>query len=108
MRTASRIVGGFLCAAASVLLSVPANAKASAAAGEALARQWCATCHVVAADQSRGNPDVPTFFTIADSDLTEAQIATFLSGNHPVMPDMALSRAEIAALVAYIRSLKSE
>ena len=84
-----------------------ASAAASAAAGEKLARMWCANCHVVAPDQARGNPDVPPFSEIAKrDDLSGEQIETLLSGTHPVMPDMSLSRAEIAALVAYIRTLK--
>lgn len=87
----------------------PASAKGSVAAGEAIARQWCANCHVVAKDQTRGNPDVPTFHTIAkDPDLSDDRIETFLAGTHPVMPDMALSRAEIESLVAYIRTLKDD
>ncbi len=69
-----------------------------------MAKLWCANCHVVAADQAQSNPDVPPFSEIAAKpDLSVEQIKTMLSGTHP---DMSLSRAEIAALVAYIRSLK--
>ncbi|PTW63336.1 cytochrome c553 [Breoghania corrubedonensis] len=85
-----------------------AQAAASVAAGEKLAKLWCASCHVVSPDQTRGNPDVPPFSEIAEnSTLSSEQIETLLSGTHPVMPDMSLSRAEIDALVAYIQSLKA-
>ena len=33
--------------------------------GERLAKQWCASCHIVSADQTRGADNVPAFATIA-------------------------------------------
>ena len=107
--TLSRIARTLLLAALAASLSQSgATAAASVAAGEKLSQLWCANCHVVSSDQTSGNPDVPPFSEIADkSDLTAEQIETLLSGTHPVMPDMSLSRAEIDAIVAYIRSLKT-
>ncbi|WP_321343939.1 cytochrome c [Breoghania sp.] len=90
------------------LFSISAQAGASVAAGEKLARLWCASCHVVASDQEAGNPDTPPFSEIAErADLSEASMEIWLAGTHPVMPDMSLSRAEIAALVAYIESFSA-
>lgn len=85
----------------------PTAAHADSAAGERLARQWCANCHVI----DGGNPGAavpqgpPTFRTVAQQ-LSPDQLRTFLTRPHPPMPDLALTRAEIEDLVAYIETLK--
>lgn len=74
--------------------------------GEQLARRWCASCHVVADDQTRGTDNVPTFAAIAKRpNLNADEIARFLRNPHPVMPDMDLSVPESSDLAAYIASL---
>ena len=79
---------------------------ADAAQGEKLARRWCAACHVVANDQTKGTDNVPTFAAIAKIPGFDAQkIARFLRDPHPKMPDMQLSNPESADLAAYIVSL---
>ena len=84
----------------------PLAARADAAAGERLAQQWCANCHVVGTAQTTTVPQgPPTFRTIAGH-LTPDQLRTFLTHPHPPMPDLALTRAEIDDLVAYIETLK--
>lgn len=89
------------------LILLPASAfAADAAKGEVIAKRWCATCHLVSPDQPTANSDVPSFASIArKKKLTAAELATFLSFSHPKMPDMSLTRNEIADIVAYIRSL---
>ncbi|MBI3434529.1 MAG: c-type cytochrome [Proteobacteria bacterium] len=78
---------------------------ADAANGARLARQWCAACHVVAADQRSASADVPAFSTIARRpDFDTAKITTFLFDPHPKMPDMSLTRVEAADIAAYIAS----
>ncbi len=77
---------------------------ADAAHGESIARRWCAACHLVAPDQKRASADVAPFAEVART-KTNAQIADFLTDPHPKMPDLHLSRQEIADLVAYVRSL---
>ena len=73
--------------------------------GETLAKRWCATCHVVAADQQVATTQSPAFSTIArNPDFSEATLALFLLSPHPRMPDMNLSRSEAADLAAYIRT----
>jgi len=87
-------------------LPVPANAAADPANGEQLARRWCAACHIVANDQTRGTDNVPTFAAIAHIPGFDAgKIASFLRDPHPKMPDMQLSTTEAADLAAYIASL---
>lgn len=81
--------------------SVPA---ADTANGERLARRWCAECHVVAPDQTRGQADAPTFASIS-AGRRVPEITMFLHQSHPRMPDMNLSRDEIADLIAYMHTL---
>jgi mono/diheme cytochrome c family protein len=82
-------------------------APADPAHGGTLARQWCASCHVVASDQRGTVTEAPPFATIARRpDFDSAKLALFLLDPHPKMPDMNLTRAEAADLAAYIATLK--
>jgi mono/diheme cytochrome c family protein len=75
--------------------------------GADLAKRWCATCHLVDADQKRADTDAPTFGAIAGkSDFTPEKVAFFLLDPHPKMPNFSLSRYEAADLAAYIGSLR--
>jgi cytochrome c len=77
---------------------------ADVAKGAQLARQWCANCHVVdgsgAAAVQQGPP---SFRSIG---LTAEQLHTFLTHPHGAMPDLALTRAEIDDVIAYIESVR--
>jgi mono/diheme cytochrome c family protein len=78
-------------------------AAADAPHGEALAKRWCAACHVVGRQQARGSTQAPPFSEIAKTPgLDAGKIALFLLAPHPRMPDMNLSRGEAADLAAYI------
>jgi mono/diheme cytochrome c family protein len=89
-----------------ILLARPV-AAADAYQGGVLAKHWCASCHVVSADQKRGSTQAPPFSEIAKKPgLTAASIALFLLRPHPPMPDMHLSRVEAGDLAAYIESQK--
>ena len=78
---------------------------AGPAEGEALARRWCSSCHVVAADQASGTEGVPSFATIAAT-RDDAAIRGFLFDPHPPMTGLSLSRGEIDDVVAYIEAQK--
>ena len=74
--------------------------------GEQLARRWCATCHVVASDQTQASSEAPPFATIARSPSFDVnRLAFFLLDPHPKMPNMSLTRIEASDLAAYIASL---
>lgn len=74
--------------------------------GRALAEAWCVECHVVAPEQGTAADAGPAFATIAGDPLrTDAGLAAWLADPHPIMPNLKLSRSEIEALIAYIRSL---
>lgn len=103
-RLAVRVAIGAAAAAASVGAVKAQTARPDPANGEALARRWCASCHVVSADQKSAASDAPTFASIGRSgEITAQGLALFLLSPHPNMPDMALTRKEVADLVAYIR-----
>jgi mono/diheme cytochrome c family protein len=80
---------------------------ADVANGERVARRWCAPCHVVAPDQRSPTAEAAPFTSMARyPDFNAGQLALYLLTPHPRMPDMDLTRAEAADLVAYIASLK--
>jgi mono/diheme cytochrome c family protein len=94
-----------LALVATTASSMAANA-ADADHGRTLARRWCATCHVVAANQQRATGEAPPFTVIARRpDFDRTRLANFLLNPHPKMPNMSLTRTEAADLVAYIATL---
>jgi len=94
-------------AAAMFVLSAfsPGAFADDAARGKIIAKRWCAACHVVAPDQTLANSDAPTFASIARRHEGAKKLKAFLTDPHPKMPDMNLSRSEIADIVAYIGRL---
>jgi mono/diheme cytochrome c family protein len=91
-----------------VLLNVtapPVFAAGNAANGLKLARQWCASCHIVDSKDT-GNDAAPPFPVLAhrrDKDW----IKVWLSAPHPPMTGIDLSRAQIDDIIAYLESLPS-
>ncbi len=97
----NRIVAALL--SLTFVVAVANAAAADAANGEKLARRWCADCHVVARDQSRGNTQAAPFSAMAKKPgINAAKLALYLLLPHPKMPDMSLSRREAADLAVYI------
>ena len=99
------------CGTAAVVLpllavSAAGAAPADPAQGAKLAKQWCASCHVVSSDQARGADYAPTFASIAKRPgFTANYTAQFLMRSHPRMPDVHLTRDEARDLAAYIATL---
>lgn len=86
---------------------MPLAAQADAAAGERLARQWCVNCHVLPGTPAKTTvPQGPPSFPAIAQHLDPGTLRAFLSHPHKPMPDLALTRAEIEDLVAYIETLK--
>lgn len=76
--------------------------------GLSIARNWCRGCHVVEPGGTSGSDIAPPFPVVAqNSSLTPEQLRAWLVDPHPPMPNLALTRDEIEALVAYIGSLRS-
>lgn len=90
--------------------AVALAADGVAARGEALSRRWCADCHVVAADQTKASSDAPSFFALTGAAArTPEALAAYLAlpdTVHSRMPDLHLSRVEIADIVAYVGTLR--
>jgi mono/diheme cytochrome c family protein len=87
-------------------LSSGVAAPADAVNGERLAKQWCASCHIVSSDQTRGSDFAPPFASIAkQTGSTAGRTAQFLMRSHPRMPDVHLTRDEARDLGAYIATL---
>jgi len=87
-------------------LATGAAARADTARGEKLAKQWCASCHIVSSDQARGADFAPTFASIAKRPgFTANRTAQFLMRSHPRMPGVHLTRDEARDLGAYIATL---
>ncbi|MGC2412201.1 MAG: cytochrome c [Stellaceae bacterium] len=87
--------------------ALPIAAHADTAAGERLARQWCANCHVIdKTGPATTLPQGPPAFHIIAGHLDPGEMRAFLTHPHGAMPDLALSRAEIEDLIAYIQSLR--
>ncbi|MFG1392903.1 c-type cytochrome [Xanthobacter agilis] len=83
-------------------------AAGDAAAGKVLATRWCASCHVVSADQSTAQSDAPSFRAIIRRtvDPSAEWIAFRLLAPHPLMPEVSLTQAQAADLSAYLQSLE--
>ena len=76
--------------------------------GLRLARQWCTSCHIVAPGTG-GSDAAPPFETIAnDPMVTEYGLRAWLADPRPPMSNFDLTRTEIDAIVAYIKSLKRD
>lgn len=103
----ARVFGAIaMIAATSALAQGSAEPPGDAGRGETIARRWCAACHVVAADQTRAAADAPSFMAVAVRVGSPDSLKAFLADPHPLMPDMSLTRAEIADLTAYIVSFR--
>ena len=75
--------------------------------GQAIAERWCAQCHIVSPTQTTPASDIATFSEIATRFADDqSALSALLSGAHPPMPDMSLTREEIVDLVTFIGSLR--
>jgi mono/diheme cytochrome c family protein len=94
-------------AAGGLMAADQAHSQGMPGKGGEIAARWCAPCHRVSADQPNANADVPGFAEIAARSADDfAWLGPFLADPHPPMPNLSLTRREIANLVAYIASLR--
>ncbi|MGO7674353.1 cytochrome c family protein [Rhizobium ruizarguesonis] len=102
----ARALHGLAYVATALLMGQAAESTAADITnGQQIAKRWCAECHVVAPGQKHGSDTVPTFVQIGKSErLDEATLTAFLADPHRSrMPNLSLTRSEIADLVAYIK-----
>ena len=98
----------FGCALGAIAtLAATSSFAADADHGKTVAKRWCASCHLIERDQKSATDQAPAFAAVARMpDFDEKKLAFFLLEPHPKMPNMALSRAEVADLADYIATLK--
>ena len=101
------IVFGCLMLGPGFAYAGPVTSEPDAERGLALAERLCTNCHLVKAGQEHANVDVPSFREIANK---QAQTAGAIMGrivlpSHP-MPEIPLTKREIADLAAYIMTLR--
>jgi mono/diheme cytochrome c family protein len=78
--------------------------------GEALARQWCADCHVVAPDQRsapHGQATSLAHIAARPGSRADDDLRRFLAEEHLPMPTFRLRPEEREDIVSYIRSLRA-
>lgn len=87
------------------------HVRGDRAAGRSLALGRCSVCHVVAASQPRAAAAgalAPDFQAIGNTrGMSDAALREFLSGPHPTMPTLTLTRRQTDDVIAYILSLKT-
>jgi mono/diheme cytochrome c family protein len=104
-----RLLPGLLLAAICAFLAQgSASFAADAVQGKVIAQRWCSGCHLVEGGQKSPVTDqAPSFATIATMPGFGAdRLALLLLAPHPNMPNLALSRFEVANLADYILTLK--
>ena len=111
------ILSFFLCSgiAAAFLFGIAGTGPSAQRAadvnkGMEIAQQICSTCHIVGKD-AKGvvKADVPSFTSIADKpgQTTEFIVGRLVLPYRP-MPDLKLTRLEMADVAAYIMSLREK
>jgi cytochrome c len=102
------VVASLVCSA---IAGAPGRAQSlapDAGAGRDLAAKLCSNCHLTEKNGvTAPRADVPSFAAIANSPRTTPEtLAAAIILPHPEMPGIALTRAEIRHLIAYVLSLK--
>lgn len=109
-RTADRRITYHLIAVACLALAphaVFADPAPKTTAGQKLAQQYCAECHVIAPNGKRGWTDAPAFDAIANRPGTTAQtLAAVIERPHMHMENTERPPAEANEIAAYILSLR--
>ena len=97
----------FLLVAMNAASAGGVTSKPDPANGKALAERLCTNCHIVNADQEQAIADIPSFKEIGSRPgQTEGTIMAFIVlPKHP-MPQIPLTKSELADLSAYILSLR--
>ena len=85
----------------------PLSFAADSDHGKDISRRWCASCHLVERGQTSATDQAPPFDYLARTpDFNADKLAFLLLTPHPNMPNVSLTRAEVADIADYILSLK--
>ena len=88
------------------MLSGTSAFAADAVRGKQFAQRVCSLCHAVSGSGASPNAAAPPFRVIAASKAFREKGAALIWGNHPTMPNFALTEEEGRDAAAYISSLK--
>jgi mono/diheme cytochrome c family protein len=108
----TRFAVAFMCLgllAPTVALAAPIPGQPDPVQGKTLAESLCTNCHLVASGQEHVSADVPSFREIANMEGQTAGDITahLILPKHP-MPQIPLTKDELADLAAYILSLRDK
>jgi len=93
-------IAGFLA------MCVANSAIANSDTGRQIAERWCEQCHAISSDAVQASDAAPPFASIArDPAWTDGALRSWLAAPHDPMPDLSLEKAEIEAIISYLRSL---
>jgi cytochrome c len=91
------------------LLPTIAAAEDDLERGRAILRDNCSRCHAVGPEGPSPLASAPPFRTLGErypiDDLEEALAEGILTG-HPAMPQLSFEPNDVAAIIAYIKSLQ--
>ena len=91
-------------------LASPAYPQGSLSArGQQLLTANCSGCHAIGRADKGAHPDAPPFRTLARKyplEYLEESLAEGLSSGHPDMPEFVFEVEDIAAILAYLRSIQ--
>ena len=88
-------------------LAALAQPVGDAEKGHAFAREACTSCHRIEPGVKWPHGDAPTFQQIADTrGMTGTALTVWFQTSHPTMPNLILSAADKADVIAYILSLR--
>lgn len=77
--------------------------------GLTFARTYCAMCHAIGSVGASPMPIAPPFRTLHESypvETLEEALAEGIVTGHPTMPEFQLDLAQIADLIAYLKTLE--
>ena len=77
--------------------------------GGQLLERHCARCHAVGSSGASPRADAPPFRTLAARyplDSLEEALAESNIAGHPDMPELNLETSEVAAMIAYLKSIQ--
>ena len=93
------------------LLPSIAMAEDDLGRGRAILEENCSRCHAVGATGASPLAAAPAFRTLGKrypiDDLEEALAEGILTG-HPTMPEFSFEPADVAAIIAYLKSLQAD
>jgi mono/diheme cytochrome c family protein len=102
------ILGASVLLGTGLAFAGPVTSEPDPAHGQDLAARLCSNCHLVGSiQQEHANVDIPSFHEIANTEMqTQGSImAHIVLPKHP-MPEIPLTKSELADLAAYIMSLR--